>query len=151
MCATERSVIRGSRGERVIYDRSNNTIHQLNSSMSLLWSYCDESRTIDDLIVVMQPETGNDDTRGLIIREVESGWRMPICWSLVPWIEVCSFDELRPVGARQFLWGCRLHCLRLPQWLRPPCKDQAKLRRCVVSWRCINAWGIVTFLEVNDQ
>lgn len=53
-------------GERVIYDDSNKKVHRLNPTMSWVWSHCDGSRTLDDLIAAMQGETGNDDSRGLI-------------------------------------------------------------------------------------
>jgi hypothetical protein len=55
-------------GERVIYDDSNKKVHRLNPTMSWVWSHCDGSRTLDDLIAAMQMqgETGNDDARGLI-------------------------------------------------------------------------------------
>ena len=53
-------------GERVIYDDSNKKVHRLNPTMSWVWSHCDGSRTLDDLIAAMQGETGNDDARGLI-------------------------------------------------------------------------------------
>ena len=53
-------------GERVIYDNSNQKVHRLNPTMSWVWSHCDGSRTLDDLIAAMQGETGNDDARGLI-------------------------------------------------------------------------------------
>jgi hypothetical protein len=53
-------------GERVIYDESNQKVHRLNSTMSWVWSHCDGSRTLDDLIAAMQGETGNEEARGLI-------------------------------------------------------------------------------------
>jgi hypothetical protein len=53
-------------GERVIYDDSNKKVHRLNPTMSWVWSHCDGSRTVDDLIAAMQGETGRDDARGLI-------------------------------------------------------------------------------------
>jgi hypothetical protein len=53
-------------GQRVIYDDSNKKVHRLNPAMSWVWSHCDGSRTLDDLIAAMQDETGNDDARGLI-------------------------------------------------------------------------------------
>jgi hypothetical protein len=54
-------------GERVVYDNSSNKVHRMNATMSWLWNGCDGSRTIDDLISVMQSDTGHGDARDLII------------------------------------------------------------------------------------
>jgi hypothetical protein len=53
-------------GQHVIYDATNQTVHGLNSTLSWVWSHCDGSRTVDDLIAVMQGETGLDDARSLV-------------------------------------------------------------------------------------
>ena len=53
-------------GERVIYDNRNKKVHHLNPTMSWVWSHCDGSRTIDELIAALQSDTGCDDARGLI-------------------------------------------------------------------------------------
>jgi len=53
-------------GQHVIYDAANQTVHGLNSTLSWVWSRCDGSRTVDDLITGMQGETGLDDTRSLV-------------------------------------------------------------------------------------
>jgi hypothetical protein len=37
-------------GQYVIYDNHNQAVHGLNGTMSWLWSHCDGSRTLDDLI-----------------------------------------------------------------------------------------------------
>ena len=41
-------------GQHVIYDAANQTVHGLNSTLSWVWSRCDGSRTVDDLITGMQ-------------------------------------------------------------------------------------------------
>ena len=53
-------------GQHVIYDIANHTVHGLNATLSWVWSHCDGSRTVDDLIAAMQGETENDDTRSLV-------------------------------------------------------------------------------------
>ena len=53
-------------GDRVIYDNRNNKVHHLNPTMSWVWSHCDGSRTIDELIAALHSDTGCDDARGLI-------------------------------------------------------------------------------------
>lgn len=53
-------------GQHVIYDAANQTVHGLNSTLSWVWSRCDGSRTVEDLIAAMQGETGLDDTRSLV-------------------------------------------------------------------------------------
>jgi hypothetical protein len=50
----------------VIYDTHNQTVHGLNRTMSWLWSHCDGSRTLDDLIAAMQRDTGDDNAHSLI-------------------------------------------------------------------------------------
>jgi hypothetical protein len=50
----------------VIYDTHSQTVHGLNRTMSWLWSHCDGSRTLDDLIAAMQRDTGDDNARSLI-------------------------------------------------------------------------------------
>lgn len=53
-------------GERVIYDNRNKKVHHLNPTMSWVWSHCDGSRTVNELITAMQRDTGGDDARGLL-------------------------------------------------------------------------------------
>jgi hypothetical protein len=53
-------------GQYVIYDNHNQAVHGLNGTMSWLWSHCDGSRTLDDLIAALQSDTGNDNARSLI-------------------------------------------------------------------------------------
>ena len=53
-------------GERVIYDNSNKKVHHLNPTMCWVWSHCDGSRTIDELIAALHSDTGCEDARGLI-------------------------------------------------------------------------------------
>jgi len=53
-------------GQHVIYDATNQTVHGMNPTLSWVWSHCDGSRTVDDLIAAMQGETGLDDARSLV-------------------------------------------------------------------------------------
>ena len=53
-------------GQYVVYDIHNQAVHGLNGTMSWLWSHCDGSHTLDDLIAALQSDTGNDSARGLI-------------------------------------------------------------------------------------
>jgi hypothetical protein len=53
-------------GECVIYDNRNKKAHHLNPTMSWVWSHCDGSRTIDELVAALHSDTGCDDARSLI-------------------------------------------------------------------------------------
>ena len=53
-------------GERVIYDNRNRKVHHLNPTMSCVWSHCDGSRTLEELIAALHSDTGCGDARSLI-------------------------------------------------------------------------------------
>ncbi len=67
MCATLKCCQKNCKGERVVYDNSNNKVHRLNATMSWLWSHCDGSRTVDELVAAMQADTVANGGRDLII------------------------------------------------------------------------------------
>jgi hypothetical protein len=48
-------------GECVIYDGNNKKAHYLNSTLSWVWKHSDGTRTIDDLAIAMQRDTGYED------------------------------------------------------------------------------------------
>ena len=96
-------------GERVIYDNRNKKVHHLNPTMSWVWSHCDGSRTIDELIAAMQSDTGSDDARGLISQRIETtGGGQPARTRIGGSNCPRGCNEVRSVGVRRSLREYRL-------------------------------------------
>jgi hypothetical protein len=53
--------------ECVVYDRSRNKAHLLNSTLAWVWRHCDGSRTVDDLAAELQQETDSEDAHSTVI------------------------------------------------------------------------------------
>lgn len=53
-------------GECVVYDPKLKKAHHLNAPLTWIWKNCDGTRTIDELVLAMQVDTGYSDTRDVI-------------------------------------------------------------------------------------
>jgi hypothetical protein len=57
--------------EVVLYDKTNNKVHCLNKTAAAIWENCDGTRTVDDLVHVLESKFGTSADSNLVLQALE--------------------------------------------------------------------------------